>query len=111
MFRDLLAFDDLTDRTPRTTETEGVRVLVVRVNEQVYAYEPTCAACGSTLEGSVVSHHALVCPLENCAFDVRSGRRIDGEAGTGLRTYPVTVREGRVLLAADLAPVALFDGS
>jgi len=111
VFSDLLAFADLADRTPLITEAADVRVLVVRVDDQVYAFEPTCAACGSPLEGCTVSRHALVCPLDNCAFDVRSGRRIDGAAGASLGAYPVTVREARVLLATDLAPAALFAGS
>ncbi len=85
-------------------------VLLVRLEHEVTAFDATCT-CGFSLEGAKLSGTVLVCGWKNCAFDARSGRRVDGEAGTGLRVYPVSVQGGRVLLAADLAPTTLFAGT
>lgn len=108
-FRDLLALDELDDRVPRTIAADGIRAVLVRAGDDVYAYDPTCAACGGALDGARVDRDVLVCPQGSCAFDLGSGRRVSGEAGAGLRNYPVTVRSGRVLLADGFEPAALFE--
>ena len=84
-------------------------VLLARIGNDVTAFEATCT-CGFSLEGAKLSGTVLVCGWKNCAFDVRSGRRVDGEPGSGLRVYPISVQDGRVLLAASLAPTTLFAG-
>jgi len=111
VFTDLLALADLQDRVPKLVRSDregGRSVLVVRVDEGIFAYGPACAACGVSLEGGKVSGTVLVCPFNNCAFDVRTGRRADGAEAPGLGVYPVTAREGRVLLAVDVQPERLF---
>lgn len=84
-------------------------VLLVRAGDDVTAFDGTCT-CGSSLEGAKLSGTVLVCGWKNCAFDARSGRRVDGAEGAGLRVYPISVQGHRVLLAADLAPTTLFAG-
>ncbi len=95
---------DLADGTPRVLTTSDAAVLLVRLDDAVYACDPACPSCGGSLADGVVSNAVVVCPDRNCAFDVRSGRRADGPVGPGLRVYPVTVRQGRVLLAVGVAP-------
>lgn len=107
-FDDLVSLSELEEEAASILEHGEKEVLIVRLGDEVYAYDPTCPDCGTSLRGAKVSPPALVCPLSNCAFDARSGRRIDGVAGTPLQTYPVSVRDGRVLLASGVQPVALF---
>lgn len=87
---------------------EGQAVLLVRSGGEAYAYAATCPGCSMSLEGAALSGHVLVCPWSNCAYDVRSGRRVDGEAGEGLRVYPVSVQGNQVLLAMEFSPTSLF---
>ncbi len=95
---------DLTDGTPRVVTTADANVLLVRLDDAVYACDPACPSCGGSLADGVVSNAVVVCPDRNCAFDVRSGRRADGPVGPGLRVFPVTVRQGRVLLGVGVGP-------
>ncbi len=95
---------DLADGTPRVVTTSDAEVLLVRLDDAVYACDPACPSCGGSLADGVVSNAVVVCPDRNCAFDVRRGRRADGPVGPGLRVFPVTVRQGRVLLAVGVAP-------
>lgn len=110
-FRDLLALDELAEREPTLAEIEtgagGERhVLLVRAGAEAYAFDPRCPACGAPLAEAQVSGWALVCAFTNCAYDLRSGRRIDGGDGEPLRVLPVAVRGGRVLLAGGFEPAA-----
>ena len=45
----------------------------------------------------------IVCPWHNCAYDVRTGARVDGEEGEGLRVVPVAMRNGTVQVAVNVA--------
>ena len=49
VFRDLLALSELADRPLRVVESEEKSVLVVRIGDEVYAFDPSCPTCGSSL--------------------------------------------------------------
>ena len=109
VFKEVATLDMLAVPSASVGQVGTNRVLLVRLEDGVTAFEATCA-CGQSLEGSKLSSTVLVCGWCNAAFDARSGRRADGQLGAGLRVYPVSVQGDRVLLAADLAPQALFVG-
>ena len=59
---------------------------------------------GRTLGGSRLSAEGvLVCPWHNCAFDIRTGARLDGEEGEGLKVIPVAMRNGNMQVAVNVA--------
>lgn len=89
---------------------EGREILLVRAGRDAHAYAPTCPGCGLSLEGATLSGHVLVCPWQNCAYDLRSGRRVDGEPGGHLRAYPVIVQGDGVLLATDFSSTPRSSG-
>jgi Fe-S cluster biogenesis protein NfuA/nitrite reductase/ring-hydroxylating ferredoxin subunit len=108
VFRQVARLSDLPTDRAAVVSVEGRSVLLVRSGAQAYAYDPACPGCTMSLEGAKLSGNVLVCPWQNCAYDVRSGRRADGEAGENLRVYPVSVQADQVLLAMEFAPAALF---
>lgn len=108
VFKEVARVAALPQDRPTLIQLGEKAVLLARVGAEAYAYEATCPACDLSLEGAELSGHVLVCPWQNCAYDVRSGRRADDGSGAGLRVYPVGVQNGRVLLAANVAPQALF---
>lgn len=112
IFSEVAKLDDLSEKRPTLVHLEDKPVLLVRAGADVYAYEPRCPSCGLSLEGAALSNGVIVCPWQNCAFELRSGRRVDGEGGTHLRVYPASVAGGLVRLAADMTAQALFgDGT
>jgi len=82
--------------------------ILVRFGPEVNAFDSTCPSCNRSLKEAKLSGTVLVCPWQNCAYDARSGQRVDGEAKPGLRVYPVSVQGGRVLLATDFTARELF---
>lgn len=110
VFQEVAQVSDLPTDRAVLANVEGRAVLLVRLGSQAYAYDPTCPECKMPLEGAKLSSNVLVCPWQNCAFDLRSGRRVDGEAGENLRVYPVSVQGTKLLLAMEFAPTALFGG-
>lgn len=98
--------EDLPAQSLKAVDVEGKRILLCNVEGEVYAYGNECPGSSLPLEEGVLSGTVLVCPWHNCAFDARTGRRVDN--GTGrLQVIPVAVRDGEIQLALNVEPVAL----
>jgi Fe-S cluster biogenesis protein NfuA/nitrite reductase/ring-hydroxylating ferredoxin subunit len=88
----------------RSVELDGIDVLLANFEEEIYALRDGCPIDGRSLGGGrLADGGVLVCPWHNCAFDVRSGARVDGEADEGLTVVPVAVRNGSVQVAVNVA--------
>ena len=90
------------------------RVAVFRTDEdQVFALENRCAAGrpwvsshrGGPLSEGIVHGGAVTCPLHNWVYDLATGKAMGADEGE-VRTYPVRVIDGRVLIALDVVAVA-----
>src|SRR5215210_2791952 len=67
----------------RATMLDDVPVLLTSVGGEVFAFRNRCPVDGLPLEGSrLTDDGVLVCPWHNCAYDARTGKRLDdtGEA-------------------------------
>lgn len=98
---------DLEDLPPgalRVVDAEGVAVLLANVGGEVYALRDGCPVDGRTLELGKLSGAVVVCPWHNCAFDVRSGKRVDDEPGAaGMRVVPIAVQDRELRVAVNVA--------
>jgi Fe-S cluster biogenesis protein NfuA/nitrite reductase/ring-hydroxylating ferredoxin subunit len=111
----LLQIEDL--RRPVFADVEGpppgelqasivdeVPVLLVNLAGEVYAFRNGCPVDGLPLEGArLTDEGVLVCPWHNCAYDARSGKRVDAPGESGLGVVPVAVQEGRLRVAVNVA--------
>ncbi len=86
----------------RATDAAGTAVLLTRPGEDVHAFRNACAIDGLPLEGGRLAGTVLICPWHNCAYDARSGKRVDGD-GPSLQVVPVRVREGAMEVAVGVA--------
>ena len=88
----------------RAVGLEGVPVLLVSLGDEVYAFRNGCAVDGLPLEGCrLTGDGVLVCPWHNCAYDARTGKRVDDPSEAGLAVIPVAVRNGAVQVAVNVA--------
>jgi Fe-S cluster biogenesis protein NfuA/nitrite reductase/ring-hydroxylating ferredoxin subunit len=87
-----------------STTLDGIELLIVNHDGEIYALRDGCPIDGRTLGGArLTAEGVLVCPWHNCAFDVRTGARVDGEADDGLKVVPVAVGNGTVQVAVNVA--------
>jgi nitrite reductase/ring-hydroxylating ferredoxin subunit len=91
--------EDVDQGELKLVSAGGSAVLLVGVEGQVYAFRNECAVDGMPLEGARLTGTVIVCPWHNCAYDARSGERVDGEDGGRLRVVPVARRDGGVKVA------------
>ncbi len=96
----------LPPQSMRAVQVDGKRILLCNVGGEVYAYGNECPGSNLPLDEGVLNGTVLVCPWHNCAFDARTGRRVDKGEGR-LQVIPVAVRDGTIQLALNVEPVAL----
>ena len=104
VFVDLAAATELDPGEVIATELDGIELLLANFEGEIYALRDGCPVDGSSLGGArLTDDGVIVCPWHNCAYDVRTGARVDGEAGEGLRVVPVATRNGAVQVAVNVA--------
>lgn len=101
VYEDALADVDLQEGTMRAVIVHGLPVLVARVAGEVYAIRNQCADSPLPLDMGTLDGAEVRCPWHGCRYDVRSGRRLDGDARVPV--LPVTTEAGRILVAVDVA--------
>lgn len=101
-WHDVGAVDDIPERGARRVSTSEGDVAVFRTGDgQVFALIDRCPHKQGPLSQGIVHGHSVTCPLHAMVIDLASGQPIGADAGKGCApVVPVTVREGRVLLAA-----------
>jgi nitrite reductase/ring-hydroxylating ferredoxin subunit/Fe-S cluster biogenesis protein NfuA len=104
VFAEVAKLADLSPGDVRAVEADGRSILLVNVEGEAYAFRNVCPTDGrSPLDGGVLTGVALVCPWHNCAYDARSGKRIDDRAeDPGLAVLPVAVRDGAIEVAVNV---------
>ncbi len=90
--------DDLISGELRAVWPEGASLLLARLGDEFYAYQNGCPP-GSplTLHTGHLEGATLICPWHGCRYDIRTGRRLDGEGK--LEVLPVAVRDGEIKIA------------
>ena len=54
-----------------------------------------------SLSGGKLRGHAISCPLHGARFDVRTGECLAAPASQPIKSFPVTLEGGKVLVALD----------
>ena len=85
------ALDELVAGAPRLVEARGVRVVLSRVGDAVYACGDVCAHRGGPLSEGKLSGSRLACPWHGWMYDVRTGRCVFPGRGASVPSYPVRV--------------------
>jgi nitrite reductase/ring-hydroxylating ferredoxin subunit len=76
-------------------ELEGNRIVLVKVNGQVFAIDAVCSHKGAPLEEGKLEGYNLTCPWHYAVFDVRNGKVSDRTVWAKNQTsFPVKVDEG-----------------
>ncbi len=103
LFTEVARLEELPPGTMKGVEADGVQVLLANVAGEVYAVRNTCPGSVAPLSLGAFTPPVVVCPWHNEAFDVRTGKRADGEEGPGLDVLPIALRDGVIELAMTAA--------
>jgi nitrite reductase/ring-hydroxylating ferredoxin subunit len=102
VYYDALGAADLAEGAVKAVDVNGVPVLLACVDGEVYAIRNRCGDSPLPLEFGSLTGSELRCSWHGCRYDVRSGRRVDGEAGR-LQVFPVAIDRTTIRIALDVA--------
>lgn len=101
-FVDIASLDDIPPQGARLIRTaQGCIAIFRTADDRVFALDDRCPHKGGPLSEGIVHGHQVTCPLHNWVFDLNTGMAQGADEGA-VRSWPVTVRDGRVLIRADL---------
>ena len=72
-------------------------IALARVGDEFYALSNVCRHAFAPLADGVLEGHEVMCPWHGWRYDVRTGHT--AHPGADVKTYPVTVRDGEVLVS------------
>ncbi len=72
---------------------------VYNLEGRFYVTEDLCSHGNASLSGGFIEGGAIVCPLHFGSFDIRTGEPVDPPCSREIATYPVTVKDGDLLIS------------
>jgi 3-phenylpropionate/trans-cinnamate dioxygenase ferredoxin component len=88
----------LAPGTMKRIDVRGRRILLVNVAGRVCAVDDTCTHEDASLSTGVLKGELVKCPLHGSRFNVCTGKALEEPAEVNLRTYPVRLEGGRILI-------------
>ena len=102
-----IAIGSITDipvRGARFVAVPEGRIAVFRtIDDRVFALEDRCPHRSGPLSQGIVHGTAVTCPLHNWVISLETGAALGADQGT-VRTFPVKIEDGGVLLCLDDVP-------
>ncbi|MFB8275428.1 bifunctional 3-phenylpropionate/cinnamic acid dioxygenase ferredoxin subunit [Nocardia colli] len=85
-----------------TVRTDGgLPISVFHTDEGLFAIDDTCTHQDASLADGWVENCTVECPLHESCFDLRTGRVSGPPAKVAVRTYPVRVLDGDIVVTAE----------
>src|SRR5690348_635547 len=94
---------ELADGQMTVAEVRGLKVVVGRCPEGMFAFSDHCTHKGGPLSDGALVGCTVQCPWHGSQFDIRTGHVVAGPARTNIETYPVEVRGGEVFVTPNRA--------
>jgi nitrite reductase/ring-hydroxylating ferredoxin subunit len=96
---DLCATDDVGDGEALKVAVGGLTVAVYRVEGKFYATDDLCTHGPGSLSEGFLDGFVIECDFHAGCFDIRNGEVVQPPCYVPIKTYAVTVKAGRVLIA------------
>ncbi len=106
VFVEVGAYDDLPEGTMKEVDVDGRSAVILKLAGEPYAFANICPSAGARLPiaGGRLAESVIVCPWHNCAYDARSGKRVDDAPDEpALAVLPVAVIDGILQVASNVA--------
>jgi nitrite reductase (NADH) small subunit len=98
---DVGALDDIPVRGARIIRSAAGCIAVFRTAAgEAFAIDDKCPHKAGPLAQGIVHDRAVTCPLHNWVISLETGKALGPDSGQ-VRTYPLRIDNGRVLLERD----------
>ncbi len=95
---DILAQDELPEDDVVGVNAQGRQLAVYSVDGEVYVTDNICTHGRARLCDGFLEGYEIECPLHQGRFDIRTGEPLCEPVTIAIRTYPMKLEDGRVLV-------------
>ena len=82
---------EIAESTPIHIETDGIKIVVFRLQQQFYAIENICTHDGGELSGGCVENEEIICPRHGARFSIKTGEALSAPAYEPVTTFPTRI--------------------
>lgn len=79
-------------------EVEGTRIAIANADGRFYAFDDTCTHKQCSLAEGFIDGTTVTCACHGAQFDVRNGAVVAPPAPTPVKTYPLDIRDGQIVV-------------
>ncbi len=79
----------------KSLEAGGQRILLIRVEGELFAIENRCPHMNCPLQGGILEAHTIKCPCHSWAFDLRTGVYVASDK-IKVNVYETQVKDGMI---------------
>jgi len=105
-YTDITDDDAIEDNKCVSINVNGVDVIVIRSQGDLYCLEDRCSHAFSPLTGGRIRNGKIMCPLHGARFEIATGKHIGPQHYGTIASFPIRVRDGRVEVAVKAQPVS-----
>lgn len=98
--RKVASLDELWSGEMMAVDLEGNSILLVNIDDHIYAYADACPHQKSRLSEGDLEGNTLRCARHHWEFDVYTGRGINPQNAC-LKVFPVTIESREILIDLD----------
>jgi naphthalene 1,2-dioxygenase ferredoxin component len=98
---DATAADDVPEDDVIGIIVDGRDIALYNASGEIFATDNICTHGQARLCEGFLEGHEIECPLHQGRFDVRTGQPTCAPVTEAIRSYPIRVEAGRVLIALD----------
>ena len=98
---DVAAVEDFLPGTCRAVTTDDASIVVVNLDGRYYAVQNTCTHEYALLSDGKLEGEEIICQRHGARFSVVTGAVLTPPAYENLKTYPVRVTDGWVVVDAE----------
>ena len=92
---------ELTENSPKIVDIDDVMILVVRVNDAIYAIEDVCTHDGAEISTGVIHNDCIECPRHGAKFNLATGKVLSAPAYEDIPVFPIRVHNDIVQVMDD----------
>ncbi|HAX03139.1 MAG: hypothetical protein A2Y45_06870 [Tenericutes bacterium GWC2_34_14] len=105
MLYDVCTYEELVKDFKKKVSVEGQTILLMLLNEKIYAVQDKCTHLGVSLSKGTQTNNQLQCKAHGATFNIQSGEVLE-KAHIGfikmptkkLKTFKTEVKEGRIYI-------------
>ena len=88
--------DAVADLQMKAFEVGPKRIVVARVDGELFAFDDTCTHAACSLADGELEDATVVCPCHMGQFDLKTGEVLDGPPPDPIDVFPVQENDGKL---------------